>query len=125
MANKVDDYIAGLSGWQAEAAVMLRRQILAVDGITENFKWGQPIYESGTGPVCLIKAHKAHVNFGFWRGQQMADLDPRFAPIGSFKMADIKLRGAGEISGTDVRRLVEAGMSLNEQYGDPLKDLKS
>ncbi len=124
MANKVDDYIARLDGWQAQVAAELRQQILAVGGVAETFKWGQPVYESGQGPVCLIKAHKGHVTFGLWRGQQMADPDKRLIPMGSFKMADIKLKGPGEISAAEVRRLVEAGISLNEQHGDPLGDLK-
>lgn len=124
MGSKVDDYIAGLDGWQAEVAAALRAHILAVEGVTENFKWGQPIYESDMGPVCLIKAYKSHVGLGFWRGQQMGDLDERFVPVGSFKMADIKLRGAGEIGGDDIRRLVETGVELNRQHGNPLADLK-
>lgn len=124
MANRVDDYIAGLDGWQAEAAAALRRQILAVEGTTETFKWGQPVYESEHGPVCLLKAHKNHLTLGFWRGQQMEDPEGRFAPVGSFRMADIKLRGAGEIAGDEVRRLVEAGVALNRQHGNPLADMK-
>lgn len=124
MANKVDDYVAKLSGWQAEVAATLRREVLAVGGITETFKWGQPVYESEHGPVCLIKAHKNHLNLGFWRGQQMAELNARFAPVGSFKMADIKLKGAGEIGGAEVHRLVEAGIRLNQQHGNPLADLR-
>lgn len=124
MANKVDDYIAGLAGWQAEVAASLRENALAVGGISETFKWGQPVFESEFGPVCLIKAHKAHISFGFWRGQQMGDVERRFVPVGSFKMADIRLKGPGEIDGALVRRLVETGISLNLQHGDPLKDLK-
>lgn len=125
MANKVDDYIAGLDGWQAEVAASLRKHILAVGGVTENFKWGQPVFETGKGPVCLIKAHKAHVTLGFWRGQQMGDLDKRLTAMGSFKMADIKLKGPGDIKGDEVRRLVEAGIALNTERGDPLKEAKS
>lgn len=124
MTSKIDDYIAKLNGWQADVAASLRRQILAVGGITETFKWSQPVFESEYGPVCLIKANKANISFGFWRGQQMVDLDPRFVPVGSFKMADIKLKGAGEIGGAEVRRLVKAGIRLNQQHGDPLADLK-
>jgi hypothetical protein len=124
VANKIDDYIAGLTGWQAEVAAALRKEVLAVGGITETFKWGQPVFESEYGPVCLIKANKANIGFGFWRGQQMAELDARFAPVGNFKMADIKLKGPGEIGSAEVRRLVDAGIRLNQQHGDPLKDLK-
>jgi hypothetical protein len=39
MASRVDEYVAGLSGWQAEAVSALRRDILAAGGVTESFKW--------------------------------------------------------------------------------------
>ena len=80
MGKTIDDYIANLDGWQAEVAAALRADALAVSGITETFKWGQPVFESAYGPVCLIKANKAKVSLGFWRGQQMADLDGRRTP---------------------------------------------
>lgn len=120
MSKSVDDYVAGLSGWQGEAVAALRRDILAAGGVTEAFKWGHPIWEAG-GPICLVKAHKAHVTLGFWRGALMAELDSRLEPGGSFQMASIKLKGPGEITADEVRRLVEAAVALNTKHGDPLK----
>lgn len=124
MGSKVDEYVAGLSGWQAEAVSALRRDILAAGGVTESFKWGHPVYEAG-GPVCLVRAHKGHVTFGLWRGAQMKELDARLEEGGSFRMASIKLRAPGEIGGEQVRRLVAAGVALNREHGDPLKEGKA
>jgi len=120
MAKTVDEYIAALSGWQAQAAAELRRGILAAGGVTEAFKWGHPVYEAG-GPVALFKAHKAHVTFGLWRGAEMTELDARLEPSGSFRMASIKLQEAGGIGTDEVTRLVAAGIALNREKGDPTK----
>ena len=121
MAKTVDEYIAGVSGWQAEAVAALRADILAAGGVTEGFKWGHPIYESAEGPVCLFKAHKAHVTFGLWRGAEMVDIDKRLEAGGSFAMASIKIEKPGEVSTGDVKRLVTKGVALNKEKGDPSK----
>jgi len=121
MAKSVDEYIAGFSGWQAQAVTNLRRDILAAGDVTEAFKWGHPVYESSDGPVALFKAHKAHVTFGLWRGAEMADIDKRLVPGGSFAMASIKIEKPDEVSAGDVKRLVARGVELNKVKGDPTK----
>lgn len=119
-ARNVDDQIAGLTSWQGATVATLQREILAAGEVAETFKWGHPLWEAG-GPICLVKAQKAHVTFGFWRGHEMAGLDPRLEPGGSFKMASIKLTGPGQITPDQVGRLVAAGIALNREKGDPLK----
>lgn len=121
MAKTVDEYVAGLAGWQALVVAELRRHILAAGEVAEAFKWGHPIWEAG-GPVCLVKAHKPHVILGFWRGLEMTGLDPRLEPGGSFKMASIKLTGPGQMTSEQVRGLVAAGIALNREKGDPFKE---
>lgn len=123
MSGKVEDYIAGLPGWQPQLAAFLRDRVLAA-GLREAFKWGQPVFSSDRGPVCFLKSGKANLLFGFWRGQQMVTLDSRLDPIGSFRMAGIKLTGTGQIDAAQVGLLVEAGIALNQQHGDPLKEPK-
>ena len=83
--NKIDDYVGDILGWQGELARMLRREIMAAGGVTEAFKWGNPIFESGGGPVCLFKVYSNHVTLGFWRGQQMGNLEPLLTPSGSYR----------------------------------------
>ena len=122
--NKIDDYVRDILGWQGELARMLRREIMTAGGVTEAFKWGNPIFESGGGPVCLFKVYSNHVTLGFWRGQQMGNLEPLLTPSGSYRMADIKLTSVGQISPQQIHRLVRAGVALNEKHGDPLKENK-
>jgi hypothetical protein len=119
VSKTVDDYVAGLPGWQQEMVAALRRDIRAAGGVTEAFKWGHPIYEAG-GPVCLVKAYPGHVTFGFWRGTELAALDARLE-AGSRAMAYIKLQQDSRITPEDVHRLVAAGVALNQEKGDPLK----
>jgi hypothetical protein len=120
MGRTVDDYVGALSGWQALTTAALRRDILAATGVAETLKWNHPVYVS-EGPVCLIQAHKAHVSLGFWRGAEMLALDGRLVPQGSFLMASIKLGATDKMDPDQVRRLVEAGVALNREKGDPLK----
>lgn len=117
MAGAVDDYLARLSGWQAEAATELRGHLLAGGGLTEVFKWAEPVYES-SGPVCWFKAHKAHITLGFWRGAALRRLEPRLMTSGA-KMAHLKLTDAGQITAAQVRALTEAGARLNAELGNP------
>jgi len=124
MTRTVDEYIAALTGWQAVVATELRCHILDTGNVAEAFKWGHPVYEA-SGPVCLIKAHAGDVTFGFWRGALMTDLDARLVPHGGFEMASIKLKGPGEISAADIRRLVLAGVALNLERGNPLRLVKA
>ncbi len=120
MSDKVDAYIAGLDGWQAQSAQLLRREILAAGDLAEDFKWGHPMW-SASGAVCLFKSFKSHMTLAFWRGAQMTDLDPRLEPSGGFQMAAIKLTGPDQITAEEVRRLVAAAIALNREHGDPMK----
>lgn len=120
MSDKVDAYLAGLPDWQAAALKTVRAEALAA-GLSEDFKWGHPMWSSADGAVCLIKGFKTHVNLAFWRGAQMTELDSRLAPSGGFQMATIKLIDPVELNPGQLRGLIEAGAALNAQLGDPLK----
>jgi hypothetical protein len=117
--GSVDAYVASLSGWQAGAVRALRAQILATGAVTEVFKWAEPVYEAG-GPVCWIKAHKAHVTFGFWRGAAMRDMFLRLETSGE-KMAHLKVRDGEALADSDVAAMVRMGARLNAEFGNPAK----
>ncbi|MCH7571902.1 MAG: DUF1801 domain-containing protein [Planctomycetes bacterium] len=74
MAEKtVDEYIAGLSGWQAQVVLQVRKIVnQTAPESDEAVKWAQPVW-SFKGPFAYVKAHKQHVNFGFWRGVDLDD----------------------------------------------------
>ena len=81
MSYKVDAYLAALPDWQAAALRTVRAEAQAA-GLSEDFKWGHPMWSSADGAVCLLKGFKTHMNLGFWRGAQMTALDARLAPLG-------------------------------------------
>lgn len=115
MPAPADAYFAGLAGWQLKRMTQLRRDILAGSAVTEIIKWGHPVYDAG-GPLCLLKAHKAHIAFGFFQGAALVPLEPRLVPNGSFKMATIRLEEEAGIGSAQVRRLVSAAIALNSEH---------
>ncbi len=120
MSDKVDAYLATLPDWQAAAARTIRTEAQAA-GLSEDFKWGHPMWSSADGAVCLVKGFKTHMNLAFWRGAQMTQLDARLAPSGGFQMATIKLTDPVELTSGQLRGLIEAGAALNAEHGDPMK----
>lgn len=120
MSDQVDAYLAALPDWQADALSIVRAEAQAA-GLSEDFKWGHPMWSSADGAVCLIKGFKTHMNLAFWRGAQITELDARLTPSGGFQMATIKLTDPLELTASQVRGLIEAGAALNAKHGDPMK----
>ncbi len=121
MANKtVDEYIASLEGWQAEAVATLRGLIReAAPDAAESIKWAQPVYEDN-GPFCYIKAFKSHVNFGLWRGVDIPDPHGLLQGSGD-KMRHVRLTGVEDIRPDAFRDMVRSAVQLNRTKGDPTK----
>jgi len=59
------------------------------------------------------------VLFGFWRGQQFLELEPRLKPGGKYDMATLELRAGDSISAASARALARAARDFNELHGDP------
>ncbi|CAN5151699.1 hypothetical protein BH11PSE2_BH11PSE2_04920 [soil metagenome] len=120
----VDQYIAALSGWEAETVAVLRAAILAGDQVTESVKWTNPMFQA-LGPVCLVRAQDGVITFGFWRGADLLALDARLKRHGLYDMASIRLREPETVEPDQVRRLVAAAVALNRDKGDPTKIAKA
>ena len=116
----VDDYICQLSGWQAEAASRLRAIVReAAPDAEEAIKWSQPVY-SNSGPFCYFKAFKAHINFGFWQGNQLTD-PAGLLQSGGKKMAHVKIASLEDIQPDVFKAYVREAVELNLEHGDPSK----
>jgi hypothetical protein len=116
----VDEYIAGLEGWQAEVVSSVREIIReAAPEATESIKWAQPVYEDH-GPFCYVKAFKNHVNFGFWRGSELPDPEGIIVSSGK-KMGHVKLTGVEDLQPDLFAEYVRAAVDLNRRLGDPTK----
>ena len=116
----VDAYIASLEGWQADVVAELRSLVCeAAPGAKESIKWAQPVYEE-TGPFCYIKAFKASVNFGFWRGVDLQDSKGLLQGSGD-KMRHVKLTRIDDIDEEMFAEFVRQAVRLNLTKGDPTK----
>ena len=119
MAPKtVDEYVAGLEGWQAEAVSALRQIVRdAAPKASESWKWGQPVYEEN-GPFAWLKAYKTYINFGFWRGNQLTD--PKGLLLGDGdRMRHLKIASLAELNRPAVKRFVKEAVKLNREKGSP------
>jgi hypothetical protein len=119
--KRVDDYIAGLAAPQRALAEALRALVEAgAPQAALRFKWSQPVFELG-GPLCWIKAHKAHVTLGFWRGRQLPSAAGVIEGSGE-KMGHLKLRSGAELRPALVSKLVREAVALNRERGDPTRN---
>lgn len=121
MAGKtVEEYIAGLDGWMAEAVSMIRRIILeAAPEVRESIKWAQPVYELN-GPFCYMKAFKTSINFGFWRGVNISDPKGLLQGDGD-KMRHVKITNLEDIDEDAFADFVKQAVRFNLAKGDPTK----
>ncbi|MFG2165236.1 DUF1801 domain-containing protein [Micromonospora chersina] len=99
--DPVTTYLTGLDAPFRETGEKLRSVIEGALPEATGAMWhGHPVWglgdRPGTTPVCLVKAYPAHVTFGLWRGQDVADDSGRLVP-GARRMASVQLRTVAEI----------------------------
>jgi hypothetical protein len=118
--KSVEQYIAGVTGWQhevlAELDVLVRK---AAPKATHSVKWAQPVYEQN-GPMVWMKPFTNTVNIGFWRGAEMDDPKGMLEGEGD-RMRHVKIAEGGTIPEQALRRLVKQAVKLNEEKGDPTR----
>ena len=117
-AKTVDEYVAGLAGWQAEAVTAIRQLVReAAPTATEAYKWAQPVYEKN-GPFAWIKAYNSYINFGFWRGSQLTD--PKSLLLGDGdRMRHVKITSLADLNAPALKRFVKEAVKLNRELGNP------
>lgn len=122
-AASPDAYVAGLNGWRRSAVEELRAAVRSVKSLEEAIKWGHLVY-SCEGLVLMIRAEDARVLFGFWRGKQLRDIEPRLKPGGMYEMATLELREGDNLKTTTVRRLAREAAALNRTLGSPTSGVR-
>ena len=71
--ERVDAYVAQLSGWKKDAVMRLRDLIHhAVPEIGEDWKWDTPVFV-GRGNACALGAFSDHVKVNFFKGASLPD----------------------------------------------------
>ncbi len=117
----VDGYLATLDDWRG---AVVRELLALIDGAapddaTCSIKWAQPVYEHN-GPFAYVRAFNKHVNLGFWRGAELAPLEPRLRSGGQ-KMAHIKITKPEDIDAPSFTALIKRAVELNAEFGSPTK----
>lgn len=117
-AANPDAYVAGLLGWRREVVEELRAAVTSAGKFEEAVKWGHLVYASN-GPALLIRAEARRVLFGFWRGKQLREIEPRLKASGKYEMATLELRKGMTVSAAVAQRLARQAIKLNKSLGDP------
>ena len=117
--NTLEEYIKDL---EKDKAVIVKELVSIVTKAApkgeKGIKWAQPVFWDDNGPFCFIKAHKNHVNIGFWRGVELKDPKGLLEGTGD-KMRHIKIAGKGDIDKKAITDFVKQGVKLNKEHGDP------
>ena len=111
--SPVEDYIHELQGWQLQAAAELDRIVTEVaPNARKVMKWKQPTYEDH-GLLCYFKAFKTHINFGFFRGAELADPDELLEGTGE-QMRHVKLKSLQDVNEKGLKALIISAVKLND-----------
>jgi hypothetical protein len=110
----IDERIHDLAGWRGAALARMRALIHEADpGITEEWKWGVPVW-SHDGIVCTGEAYKEVVKLTFARGASVEDPSRLFNSSleGNTRRA-IDIREGEEVDAGAFRALVKAAVMRN------------
>ena len=117
--NTVDDYIKDQEEWKGKIIIQIRKILKkSAPNSKEVIKWSQPVYEDENGPFCFMKAHKNHVNIGFWWGTKMKDPNNILEGDG-VKMRHIKFFKDTTIDKKVISDFIIEASSLNKKFGNP------
>ena len=114
MNPQVDEFIGQLESPVQSLVTQLRALVFeAYPEMKEEFKWSKPSY-SKEGLVCYMQTAKSHVNFGFYRGTELADRDELLEGDGK-KMRHVRIRKAEDIQGDKLKFLIWDAVDLNRK----------
>jgi hypothetical protein len=115
----IDQRIRDLEGWRGETLARMRTLILEADPeITEEWKWGTPVW-SHDGIVCTGEAYKKVVKLTFARGATVPDPSRLFNSSleGNTRRA-IDIQEGEKVDARAFKALVKAAVAQN---GTPAK----
>jgi hypothetical protein len=117
-SQQITDYTAGLTDWRGPLLARLRALILeAAPEITEEWKWGTPIF-AYKGNVVAAGAFKDHVKLNFFKGASLTDPHGLFnAGLDAKATRAIDLHESDAVNETALQDLVRAAVALNATGG--------
>ncbi|MEM9208999.1 MAG: YdeI/OmpD-associated family protein [Pseudomonadota bacterium] len=109
----VDDYLAGLTHWQAEVGELVK--LCRATGMEESIKWGAPCYSRAGKNVVGVNAFKAYFGLWFYQGALLDDRDDVLlnAQAGKTKaLRQWRMHAAEDIRKTVIKRYLKAAAEL-------------
>jgi hypothetical protein len=113
-ARLITNHIAELADWRGKMLARLRKLILAASpAITEEWKWGTPVWSS-KGNVVAVGAFKDHLKINFFIGASLPDPHGLFnAGLDAKAMRSIDLHEGDKINEAALKELIRVAVELN------------
>ena len=110
----IDERIEGLAGWRGEALARMRKLILEADpGVTEEWKWGGPVW-SHHGIICTGESYKNAVKLTFAHGASVPDPKRLFnASLEGATRRAIDIHEGEKVDATAFKALIKAAVARN------------
>ena len=110
----IDERIEGLAGWRGEALARMRKLILEADpGVTEEWKWGGPVW-SHHGIICTGESYKNAVKLTFAHGASVPDPKRLFnSSLEGATRRAIDIHEGEKVDATAFRALIKAAVARN------------
>ena len=117
---EVDTYIANAAPFAQPILERIRELFhRASPEIEETIKWGAPSFDH-QGIVGNMAAFKAHVNAGFWKGEELEELADRFTAVGKTGMRMLRLTSVDDLPPEDLMlRAIAQAVRLNQEGTKP------
>ena len=110
----IDERIEGLAGWRGEALARMRKLILEADpGVTEEWKWGGPVW-SHHGIICTGESYKNAVKLTFAHGASVPDPKRLFnSSLEGATRRAIDIHEGEKVDATAFKALIKAAVARN------------
>ena len=110
----IDQRIKELEGWRGETLARMRALILEADpGVTEEWKWGGPVW-SANGIICTGESYTKVVKLTFARGASVPDPSHLFnSSLEGKTRRAIDIPEGGKVDARAFKTLVKAAIALN------------
>ncbi|HEV2217744.1 MAG TPA: DUF1801 domain-containing protein [Candidatus Dormibacteraeota bacterium] len=113
-SRRIDQHIKSLGDWRGEMMARLRRIIISTEpSLTEELKWGTPVFISN-GNVVAIGALKEGVKINFFKGASLADPHHLFnGGLDAKTSRSIDLKKGDRVNEPALKELVRAAVAKN------------
>ena len=110
----IDERIRELGDWRGEVLARMRSLILAADpGITEEWKWGGPVW-SRRGIICTGESYKKAVKLTFAKGASVADPKRLFnSSLDGNTRRALDIKEGDEVDAAAFKALIRAAVAVN------------